>query len=450
MDNKRQISGFSKLSKTAKLKWLAENFFNNPEEVVKELKNYWFQDQEQQKVFDDFSENTLTNYILPYGVVPNVLINGKTYCVPMVTEESSVVAAAAAAAKYWMTRGGVKAEVVETLKTGQVHFKWFGDNEKIKQFFPNIRLALIEGTRELTANMEARGGGIKSIELRDFTDQEPNYYQIFAKFETCNSMGANFINSILEQFGISLQEYIKQAEQFCGIEKELDVIMCILSNYTPECLVKATVQCNIDALLDSALDYDAGQLAERFYLAVKMAEIDSYRATTHNKGIFNGIDAVVIATGNDFRAVEADGHTYAARNGHYSSLTKASIENDVFSLTLEIPISIGTVGGLTNLHPMARKSLELLGNPNAHELMQIIAATGLLQNFSAVRSLVTTGIQQGHMKMHLMNILNHLGATQKEITLAMDHFVNNKVSFTSVRSFLSLLRDDGAKITANS
>lgn len=450
MDNKRQISGFSKLSKTAKLKWLAENFFNNPEEVVKELKNYWFQDQEQQKVFDDFSENTLTNYILPYGVVPNVLINGKTYCVPMVTEESSVVAAAAAAAKYWMTRGGVKAEVVETLKTGQVHFKWFGDNEKIKQFFPNIRLALIEGTRELTANMEARGGGIKSIELRDFTDQEPNYYQIFAKFETCNSMGANFINSILEQFGISLQEYIKQAEQFCGIEKELDVIMCILSNYTPECLVKASVQCNIDALLDSALDYDAGQLAERFYLAVKMAEIDSYRATTHNKGIFNGIDAVVIATGNDFRAVEADGHTYAARNGHYSSLTKASIENDVFSLTLEIPISIGTVGGLTNLHPMARKSLELLGNPNAHELMQIIAATGLLQNFSAVRSLVTTGIQQGHMKMHLMNILNHLGATQKEITLAMDHFVNNKVSFTSVRSFLSLLRDEGAKITANS
>ena len=446
MDNKRQISGFSKLSKTAKLKWLAENFFHNPEEVVKELKNYWFQDQEQQKVFDDFSENTLTNYILPYGVVPNVLINGKTYCVPMVTEESSVVAAAAAAAKYWMTRGGVKAEVVETLKTGQVHFKWFGDKEKIKLFFPKIRIALIEGTHELTANMEARGGGIKSIELKDFTKQEPNYYQIFAKFETCNSMGANFINSILEQFGTILQEYIKQNEQFNGIEKELDVIMCILSNYTPECIVKAKVQCKIDALLDSALDYDAGQLAERFYLAVKMAEIDTYRATTHNKGIFNGIDAVVIATGNDFRAVEADGHTFASRKGHYSSLTTASIENDIFSLTIEIPISVGTVGGLTNLHPMARKSLELLGNPNAHELMQIIAATGLLQNFSAVRSLVTTGIQQGHMKMHLMNILNHLCATEKEITLALDHFDDKKVSFSSVRSFLDTIR---SKLTVN-
>ncbi len=447
MDSKKQISGFSKLSKTAKLKWIAENFFHNSEEVIKELKNYWFDDKAQQKVFDEFSENTLTNFILPYGVVPNVLINGKTYCVPMVTEESSVVAAAAAAAKYWMTRGGVKAEVIETLKTGHVHFKWPGLNEKLKQFFPDIKKALLAGTQDLTCNMEGRGGGIKSIELKDFTDQEPNYYQLFARFETCDSMGANFINSILEQFGAILQDYIKQSDKFIGLEKEVDVIMCILSNFTPECIVKASVQCKINELLDNGNGIDAGQLAERFYLAVRMAEIDPFRATTHNKGIFNGIDAVVIATGNDFRAVEADGHTYAARNGKYSSLTTASIENDVFKLTLEIPISIGTVGGLTNLHPMARKSLELLGNPNAQELMQIIASIGLLQNFSAVRSLVTTGIQHGHMKMHLMNILNHLCATEQEAALAMDHFEDKKVSFSLVRSFLNSVR---TKISVNS
>ena len=447
MESKKQISGFSKLSKTAKLKWIAENFFHNPEEVIRELKNYWFEDKAQQKVFDEFSENTLTNFILPYGVVPNVLINGKTYCVPMVIEESSVVAAAAAAAKYWMTRGGVKTEVIETLKTGHVHFKWPGNNEKLKQLFPDIRKALLAGTQDLTCNMEGRGGGIKSIELKDFTEQEPHYYQLFARFETCDSMGANFINSILEQFGTILQDYIKQSDEFTGLEKEVDVIMCILSNYTPDCIVKASVQCKINELLDNSNGIDAGQLAERFYLAVRMAEIDPFRATTHNKGIFNGIDAVVIATGNDFRAVEADGHTYAARNGKYSSLTTASIENDVFKLSLEIPISIGTVGGLTNLHPMARKSLELLGNPNAQELMQIIAATGLLQNFSAVRSLVTTGIQHGHMKMHLMNILNHLCATEQEANLAMDHFEDKKVSFSSVRNFLSSVRN---KLIVNS
>jgi len=447
LESKKQISGFSKLSKTAKLKWIAENFFHNPEEVIRELKNYWFEDKAQQKVFDEFSENTLTNFILPYGVVPNVLINGKTYCVPMVIEESSVVAAAAAAAKYWMTRGGVKTEVIETLKTGHVHFKWPGNNEKLKQLFPDIRKALLAGTQDLTCNMEGRGGGIKSIELKDFTEQEPHYYQLFARFETCDSMGANFINSILEQFGTILQDYIKQSDEFTGLEKEVDVIMCILSNYTPDCIVKASVQCKINELLDNSNGIDAGQLAERFYLAVRMAEIDPFRATTHNKGIFNGIDAVVIATGNDFRAVEADGHTYAARNGKYSSLTTASIENDVFKLSLEIPISIGTVGGLTNLHPMARKSLELLGNPNAQELMQIIAATGLLQNFSAVRSLVTTGIQHGHMKMHLMNILNHLCATEQEANLAMDHFEDKKVSFSSVRNFLSSVRN---KLIVNS
>ena len=175
-------------------------------------------------------------------------------------------------------------------------------------------------------------------------------------------------------------------------------------------------------------------------LAINIAHVDTHRATTHNKGIFNGIDAVALATGNDFRAIESCGHTYAARDGKYRSLSYAEIKDGVFRFWLDIPLSVGTVGGLTSLHPLARRSLEMLGKPSADELMMIIAATGLAQNFAAVRSLVTTGIQQGHMKMHLMNILNHLEATEKEAILVLSHFKDKLVSFTAVRDFLTVLR----------
>ncbi|MBT8229420.1 MAG: hydroxymethylglutaryl-CoA reductase, partial [Bacteroidia bacterium] len=184
----------------------------------------------------------------------------------------------------------------------------------------------------------------------------------------------------------------------------------------------------------------AEEFARRFELAIQIAEIDSFRATTHNKGIYNGIDAVVVATGNDFRAIEACGHTYASKDGTYRSLSHCSIKNGIFKFWLEIPLAVGTVGGLTSLHPIAKMSLELLEHPNAEELMRIIAATGLAQNFSAIRSLVTTGIQKGHMKMHLLNILNQLKATQKEELAAIDHFTNQIVSFSAVREFLEKIR----------
>ena len=180
--------------------------------------------------------------------------------------------------------------------------------------------------------------------------------------------------------------------------------------------------------------------AYKFEKALKIASIDTYRATTHNKGIFNGIDSVVIATGNDFRAVEACGHAYAARDGQYRSLSFCEVKDGVYRFWLDIPLAIGTVGGLTNLHPLAKRSLEMMGNPTANELMKIIATVGLAQNFAAVRSLVTTGIQKGHMKMHLMNILNHLEATEKEVKEAIIYFADKLVSFTAVREFLQLLR----------
>jgi hydroxymethylglutaryl-CoA reductase len=183
----------------------------------------------------------------------------------------------------------------------------------------------------------------------------------------------------------------------------------------------------------------AQTFAKKFDKAVRIAQIDPHRATTHNKGIFNGIDAVVLATANDFRAIEACGHTYAARDGQYRSLSNCSIENGRFKFWMDLPLAVGTVGGLTKLHPIAKRSLELLDNPSAQELMGIIAAVGLAQNFSALRSLVTTGIQKGHMKMHLLNILNHLGAKEKEVEKAVAYFKNNAVSFTAVREFLETI-----------
>src|SRR5690606_14979945 len=165
--------------------------------------------------------------------------------------------------------------------------------------------------------------------------------------------------------------------------------------------------------------------AERFVQAVQIAEVEPFRAVTHNKGIMNGIDAVILATGNDFRAVEAGVHAYAAKNGQYSSLSHAKIENGIFSFWLEVPLALGTVGGLTSLHPLVKLSLEMLENPSASQLMEIVAVAGLAQNFAALRSLTTTGIQDGHMKMHLLNILNQFEATEEEKTTLINHFKNH-------------------------
>jgi hydroxymethylglutaryl-CoA reductase len=183
------------------------------------------------------------------------------------------------------------------------------------------------------------------------------------------------------------------------------------------------------------------EFASKFARAIRISKIDVTRATTHNKGIFNGIDAVVIATGNDFRAVEACGHAYAARDGQYRGLSDVKIEDGKFTFSLEIPLSVGTVGGLTSLHPIAKLSLGMLGEPNAQELMKVIATIGLAQNFGAVRSLVTSGIQKGHMKMHLMNILNHLEANHDEREAAKAHFANEIISFKGVREFIGKLRN---------
>ncbi|MEJ6822045.1 MAG: hydroxymethylglutaryl-CoA reductase, degradative [Flavobacteriales bacterium] len=404
------IKGFSKLSKEAKLQWLTTNNFEDSEEAQKVFRTYWHEDGDLQKKHDEFIENTMTNYFMPYGVAPNFEINGKLHTIPMAIEESSVVAAASKSASYWKERGGFKVEVISTEKIGHVHFMYEGDATPL---FDNIHLLeeqLRAVTAELTANMESRGGGITSITLVDKRPQLAHYFQLEVCFETCDSMGANFINSNLEVMASSLEQFAKDHVQLEA--NKLEVVMRILSNYTPHCVVKASVSCPIAQLESEGIS--AAEFARKFKRAIDIANVEPYRATTHNKGIMNGIDAVVIATGNDFRAVEAACHTYASRSGKYKSLTHCTIDNDVFTFWIEIPLALGVVGGLTKLHPLVVKSLEMLGKPDARELMGIVAVSGLAQNFAALRALVTTGIQKGHMKMHLMNILTQLEATLEE------------------------------------
>lgn len=435
----KAIAGFSKLSKEEKINWITKEYFSNPKEAVSILKNYWNSDEKIQKLHDEFIENTISNFYIPLGVAPNFLINGKYSSIPMAIEESSVVAAASKAAKFWSTRGGFKATVVNTEKIGQVHFIFVGDESKLVPFFAKIKSKFYANTESITKNMQRRGGGIVDIVLKDKTKLLPNYYQLHATFKTKDSMGANFINSCLEQFSRMLKEEAQAYELFSEEEKNIEIVMSILSNYVPNCIVRAEVSCPVDDLVEKHIP-NPKIFAEKFVQAVQIAEVEPFRAVTHNKGIMNGIDAVVLATGNDFRAIEAGVHAYASRNGSYSSLSRAKIENGIFTFSLEVPLALGTVGGLTSLHPMVKLSLEMLGNPSATELMQFVAVAGLAQNFAALRSLTTTGIQEGHMKMHLNNILNQYKANEDERILIQKHFKHHIVSHSAVVEYIETLR----------
>lgn len=418
------ISGFSKFSKDEKVDWLLKNYFKNSSEALKVIQQYWNNDEKLQQLHDDFIENTITNFYMPFGVAPNFVINNREYTIPMVLEESSVVAAASLVGKYWSTRGGFRTTVIGTTKIGQVHFMFAGKKEDLEAYFAKNITELYAATASITKNMEKRGGGILDIKLVDKTDKLANYYQLHITFETKDSMGANFINSCLEAIAKKFEN------------DEIEIVMSILSNYVPECLVRAEVSCKIDELGGE----NPQKFAENFYQAVKIAEIEPYRAVTHNKGIMNGIDAVVLATGNDFRAIEAGAHAYASRSGTYSSLSHCTINDGIFKFWIEVPLALGTVGGLTALHPMAKFSLELLQKPSARVLMQIIAAAGLAQNFAALRALTTKGIQHGHMKMHLQNILNQFDATVEEKEEITAYFDKRTVSHAAVVEKLKSIR----------
>lgn len=429
-----QIEGFSKLTKEEKRKWLQDNIPQHGD--VLDLSLFDLAHAGWQEVLDNFSENTVANYPLPFGLAPNFLINKRFYTVPMVIEESSVVAAASSAAKYWSTRGGFNAEVIASEKIGQLHFRWGGHPERRAALLPALSQYLQAATAPITSRMESRGGGVLGFTWKHIPEVAPDYYQLLVRFGTADSMGANFINTILEAYGSALEEWAASSTKLLQNERQVEIIMAILSNYVPNCIVRAWVNTPIETMNIADSDVGAHDFCRRFAMAVRIAEQDPYRAVTHNKGIMNGVDAVVLATGNDFRAIEASVNAFAARDGQYRSLSRCDITDGQFHFELSLPLAVGTVGGLTSLHPLAKLSLQLLQCPSANELMQIMAATGLAQNFAALRSLITTGIQRGHMRMHLQNILQSFGASAEEKAAATSFFAKKTISHHAVKTFL--------------
>ncbi|MBN1598228.1 MAG: hypothetical protein JW894_08035 [Bacteroidales bacterium] len=435
----RIIQGFSKMDIEKKIEMISK-FTLDPEKFKSDLKYHLHPEKSIQDTYSEFSENTLTNFYLPWGIAPNFLINDKIYHVPMVTEESSVIAAAASAAKYWMKHGGFKTKVVGTEKKGQVHFIWKGNPKKFLRFFETRKRYLSDIISPLTSRMEERGGGILEMKLKYQPEILNHYYELDISFDTADSMGANFINSCLEEIAKVWKSEVENNIGFNTEERNCDIIMAILSNYTPDCRVICDVSENIHNMKDVTHQMSQGKFVEKFVGAMEIAKKNISRAVTHNKGIMNGIDAVAVATGNDFRANEANAHAFASRSGFYKSLSDAKVENGTFSFSLTIPVNLGVTGGLTSVHPFAGYSVEILGNPSARELMGICASVGLANNFSAIRSLVTTGIQKGHMKLHLNNILNSLNADSMEKKAANIWFQNKTLSYSSVLTFLDEYR----------
>jgi len=432
------VSGFSKLTKAQQLDWLAENHAKDPVAFKSRLRGYWNSDEKVQERHDNFSENTVSNFYLPLGVAPNFLIDGELYTIPMAIEESSVVAAASKAAKFWLGCGGFKTTVTSLRKSGQIHLNYRGSMEVMESFFAFAKAELLSALQPINASMAKRGGGIKSLDLINKTKELEGYYQIHAVFDTKDAMGANFINTSLEKIAETFLELSEEFNDFGDTKPE--VVMSILSNYVPECVVHVAVSCPIEKI-GSVNGMPGEEFVAKVVRAVEIARVEPYRAVTHNKGIMNGIDSVVIATGNDFRAIEAGVHAYAARDGRYRSLSRARAVDGIFTFEADFPLALGTVGGLTALHPLADLSMEILGNPDAEQLMRITAACGLAQNFAALHSLVTTGIQQGHMKMHLVNILEQLGADSQEKDILKKQFSQRTPSTSSLREALEELRN---------
>ena len=282
----KRIEGFSKLTKAEKIEWISQTHFNDPAKAKSKLSSYWNTNSDIQNTHDEFIENTLTNFYLPLGVAPNFLINGETFTLPMVIEESSVVAAAGNAAKFWQQRGGFHAEVLNTFKVGQVHFMYKGNPDLLHSFFNKNKAQLLYATDDLSKKMKARGGGIQSIELVDKSLLIPNYYQLHLRFKTADAMGANFINSCLESIALKLEQLAKQELESVKNGNGIEVVMSILSNYVPECLVRASVQCPVSDFVPQK-GWTGEAFAKKMVQAVEIAKQEPYRAVTHNKGIMN-------------------------------------------------------------------------------------------------------------------------------------------------------------------
>ncbi len=367
------------------------------------------------EIADKFIENQISVYGIPFGIATNFLINGQEYVIPMVIEEPSVIAAACNGAKFTKEFGGIYTEIEERLMTGQISYYNLNDFKKSKDIILSKKEDLLKIANESQNEIVHLGGGAKDIEV----DIKDEFLIVYLHVDTLDAMGANTINTMLEVISPIIHELIGG-----------DKLMSIISNLSTKALVKASCSLEVDEAIGKKIE-----------LASKFADTDEYRATTNNKGIFNGIDAFSLALGNDWRAIEAGAHAYAAKDGKYKSLTKWSYKNNKLNGELIIPMPIASFGGSIGINPLSKISLKILGNPNAKELSKIAAAVGLVQNFSALRALVTVGIQKGHMKLQIKSLALYLGANDKEIEYITEKLKDEKhIDMEKVKKTLEEIR----------
>ncbi|HFI0352427.1 TPA: hydroxymethylglutaryl-CoA reductase, degradative [Streptococcus suis] len=344
------------------------------------------------------AENHLGTFSLPFSVLPELLVDGQIYSVPMVTEEPSVVAAASFGAKIIAKSGGFTTTIHNRIMIGQVALFDIPDHSRAKQAILDQKARILEAANQAHPSIVKRGGGARNLAV----ESKDEFLIVYLQVDVQEAMGANILNNMLEAIKDNL-EVLSNGQALMGI----------LSNYATESLVTAQCRLSISSLATSSAI--AQETAQKIALASKLAQVDPYRAATHNKGIFNGIDAVVIATGNDWRAVEAGAHAFASRDGHYKGLSTWSIDGEHLVGSITLPLPIASVGGSIGLNPKVAVAFDLLNQPKARQLASIIASVGLCQNFAALRALVTSGIQAGHMKLHAKSLALLAGAEEDEV-----------------------------------
>ena len=418
-------NGFSKKSYHERLELLRAQALLSPEKQ----RSLEQDEQVSLAVADQLSENVVGTFSLPYSIIPELLVNGQDYTVPYVTEEPSVVAAASYASKIIKRAGGFTAQVHERQMIGQVALYQVDDPELAQEKIASKKAELLELANQAYPSIVKRGGGARDLHVEEIKG-ETDFLVVYLHVDTQEAMGANMLNTMLEALKPVLEE-LSQGQSLMGI----------LSNYATDSLV--TASCRIAFRYLSRQKDHGREIAEKIALASQFAQSDPYRAATHNKGIFNGIDAILIATGNDWRAIEAGAHAFASRDGRYQGLSRWSLDTDTEELVGEmtLPMPVATKGGSIGLNPRVALSHELLGNPSAKELAQIIVSIGLAQNFAALKALVSTGIQQGHMKLQAKSLALLAGASESEVAPLVERLIAEKTfNLETAQRYLENLR----------
>ena len=418
-------NGFSKKSYHERLELLRAQAFLSPEKQ----RSLEQDEQVSLAVADQLSENVVGTFSLPYSIIPELLVNGQDYTVPYVTEEPSVVAAASYASKIIKRAGGFTAQVHERQMIGQVALYQVADPEQAQAKIASKKAELLELANQAYPSIVKRGGGARDLRVEQIKG-ETDFLVVYLHIDTQEAMGANMLNTMLESLKPVLEE-LSQGQSLMGI----------LSNYATDSLV--TASCRIAFRYLSPQKDQGREIAEKITLASQFAQADPYRAATHNKGIFNGIDAILIATGNDWRAIEAGAHAFASRDGRYQGLSqwKLDMEREELVGQMTLPMPVATKGGSIGLNPRVALSHELLGNPSAKELAQIIVSIGLAQNFAALKALVSTGIQQGHMKLQAKSLALLAGASETEVAPLVERLIADKTfNLETAQRYLENLR----------